>query len=207
MEVNVVDHLEVIHPKVHNIIVTIVSIAINWGIWNITILSSQLVNMEEGCNLLSIMGHLILERIFMNKVSNLVGSLNKIYNKQDDPFKKNPLDLTSFPNSHFNSLWILYRIFNINHLLVERIRARVLPLWSVTARSWMHFNAYWFNGCLQIIASENSWAKLANIYLGVSICGLRFEDVKMLPLGAKFEIFLDPKCLKYIFTQKYLNLR
>lgn len=58
----------------------------------------------------------------------MVSNSNKISSNQDDSLKNNPLDLTSLPENLFTNLQILYNSFSINHLLIGRIKEKVLPL-------------------------------------------------------------------------------
>lgn len=75
-----------------------------------------------------IFGHPTQKYILMDKVDNMVRKPNNFYNKEDNPIKNNPLDLTILLENHFNNLQIQHKIFKINHLLVERRKEKVSPL-------------------------------------------------------------------------------
>ena len=69
------------------------------------------------------------------------------------------------------------------------------------------FYATWQGNCLHFQVVENSWKELSHLWFGISHNYICFKDLAAHLYGVSFEIYIDHKSLKYIFTQKELNMR
>ena len=79
--------------------------------------------------------------------------------------------------------------------------------WCIQEGVWLCSDATWQGCCVCVTPTKGLREKLSYTWFGVGDGGVRVKNLATLPVWRKDQIYTDHKSLRYLFTQKELNMR